>query len=147
MFITNISQTCVSFCQLNAEQQEMSIMESVRKSLDFSWTEKSELCNGSLEDSDQVTISKNNCLSNLKWEIISWLMENYMNCSHCPVILQIPWFRNSKFCIKSQVIFFLLLFLLIYKSQFLSLFYVVYISLKIKSKMIKSARCASCDFT
>uniref|UniRef100_K1PUQ4 Uncharacterized protein n=1 Tax=Magallana gigas TaxID=29159 RepID=K1PUQ4_MAGGI len=55
--LLEIFKTCVSFCQLNAEQQEMSIMESVRKSLDFSWTEKSELCNGSLEDSNQDILS------------------------------------------------------------------------------------------
>lgn len=51
--LLEIFKTCVSFCQLNAEQQEMSLMESVRKSVDFSWTVKPELCNGSVEESNQ----------------------------------------------------------------------------------------------
>lgn len=55
--LLEIFKTCVSFCQLNAEMQEMSLMESVRKSLDFSWTEKSELCNGSLEESNEDILS------------------------------------------------------------------------------------------
>nr|XP_022324141.1 GRIP and coiled-coil domain-containing protein 2-like isoform X2 [Crassostrea virginica] len=50
-------KTCVSFCQLKAEEQEMQLMASVRNSVEFSSAEKVELCKGSMEGQEKDVLT------------------------------------------------------------------------------------------
>ncbi|XP_078325594.1 uncharacterized protein LOC111125019 isoform X3 [Crassostrea virginica] len=51
-------KTCVSFCQLKAEEQEVQLMNSVKNSVEFSSDEKAaELCNGTMEEQEQDVLT------------------------------------------------------------------------------------------